>query len=187
VRSQAARAALGLVDAFAPVPSPPKRHRWATPEGRNTTPISLHPIGRVVCDVTAQTDQQWGTVTSRIELLPEYRGGLLGLDQFSHVLVITYLHQAGYVPAEHLTRRPRGLPTMPLAGIFAQRAKDRPNPIGVTAVSILAVTSDSVVVRGLDAINGTPVLDLKPYYPQYDRIENAVVPEWVDRLMEGYF
>lgn len=151
------------------------------------TDLTLHPIGRVVCDVTVQTDQQWGTVTSRIELLPEYRAGLLGLDQFSHLLIITYLHEARFQPAEHLTRRPRGLPTMPLVGIFAQRAKDRPNPIGVTAVPLLSVTPDSVVVRGLDAIDGTPVLDLKPYYPQYDRIEDAVVPEWVRRLMEGYF
>lgn len=76
---------------------------------------------------------------------------------------------------------------MPLVGIFAQRAKDRPNPIGITAVSLLSVTSDSVFVRGLDAIDGTPVLDLKPYYPQYDCMDGAIVPEWVVRLMEGYF
>jgi tRNA-Thr(GGU) m(6)t(6)A37 methyltransferase TsaA len=151
------------------------------------TQIPVHPVGRVVCDVAAQTDHEWGTVTSRIELLPEYRFGLLGLDQFSHLLVITHLHQAGFRPADHLRRRPRGLPSMPLVGIFAQRAKDRPNAIGVTAVRILSVDSDSVSVQGLDAIDGTPVLDLKPYYPHYDRIDDAVVPEWVQRLMEGYF
>jgi tRNA-Thr(GGU) m(6)t(6)A37 methyltransferase TsaA len=151
------------------------------------TPIPMHPIGRVVCDVAAQTDHEWGTVTSRIELLPEYRPGLLGLDQFSHLLVVTHLHQADFRPAEHLRRRPRGLASMPLVGIFAQRGKDRPNAIGVTAVRILSVDSDSVTVRGLDAVDGTPVLDLKPYYPQYDRIDDAVVPEWVERLMEGYF
>lgn len=149
--------------------------------------ISLRPVGRVLCDVTARTDHQWGSVTSRVELLPEYRAGLLGLDQFSHLLVITYLHQAGFESGRHLTRRPRGLPSMPLVGIFAQRAKDRPNPIGVTAVSLLSITSDSAIVRGLDAIDGTPVLDLKPYYPQYDRVDGAVVPDWVGRLMAGYF
>ena len=151
------------------------------------TQFSIHPIGYVFSDVTTQTDQQWGVITSRIKLLAKYQAGLFGLDQFSHLLVITYLHQASFKSTEHLIRRPRGLSSMPLVGIFAQRAKDRPNPIGVTAVSILSATADSVFVRGLDAIDGTPVLDLKPYYPQYDCINGAIVPEWVMRLMEGYF
>ncbi len=76
---------------------------------------------------------------------------------------------------------------MPEVGIFAQRAKDRPNQLGITAVPILRVEPGVLVVRGLDAIAGTPVVDIKPYYPVYDRVMNAVVPEWVDRLMEGYF
>ena len=75
---------------------------------------------------------------------------------------------------------------MPLVGIFAQRGKDRPNQIGMTAVEVLSVSDDALVVRGLDAIDGTPVLDIKPYYPMYDR-RDARVPEWVDRLMDGYF
>ena len=75
---------------------------------------------------------------------------------------------------------------MPLVGIFSQRAKDRPNQIGMTSVEIVSVTDRELVVRGLDAIDGTPVLDIKPYYPIYDR-KNATVPEWVDRLMERYF
>lgn len=151
------------------------------------TSITLHPVGYVRSEVSSQTDRAWGAVTSRVELLPQFRAGLLGLEQFSHLLVVTYLHQASFDPAAHITRRPRGLASMPLVGIFAQRAKDRPNPIGITAVSVLSVTTDSVVVRGLDAIDGTPVLDLKPYYPAYDRVEQAVVPEWVPRLMQGYF
>lgn len=149
--------------------------------------IILRPIGYVHCDVTAQTDENWGTITSQIQLLPEYRGGLLGLDQFSHLLVLTYLHKAAFDPTKHLTRRPRNLESMPRVGIFAQRAKDRPNPVGTTAVSLQSVTSDSVIVRGLDAIDGTPVIDLKPYYPEYDRVENATTPEWVSRLMRHYF
>ena len=71
-------------------------------------------------------------------------------------------------------------------GIFAQRGKDRPNRIGMTAVEILSVTEDSLTVRGLDAVDGTPVLDIKPYYPAYDQ-RDARVPEWVDRLMQHYF
>ena len=76
---------------------------------------------------------------------------------------------------------------MPEVGIFAQRAKDRPNPLGITAVSIVRVESGALVVRGLDAIDGTPVVDVKPYYSVYDRVDNATVPDWVDRLMAGYF
>ena len=83
--------------------------------------------------------------------------------------------------------RPRGLDSMPEVGIFAQRAKDRPNPLGITVVPIVAVESDALVVRGIDAVNGTPVVDVKPYYPAYDRADAPRVPEWVDRLMDGYF
>jgi len=151
------------------------------------TSIIMNPIGYVRNGVSSQTDQDWGIVTSSVELLPDFRDGLVGIDQFSHLLVLTYLHQASFDPSTQLIRRARGLASMPLVGIFAQRAKDRPNPVGVTAVQLVSVTDESVVVRGLDAIDGTPVLDIKPYYPVYDKADQAVVPEWVTRLMQGYF
>lgn len=144
-------------------------------------------VGRVASPVTAQTDRDWGAVVARIVLEPAYAAGLRGLEAFSHALVVTWLHQARFDAAYDLVRRPRGLATMPEVGIFAQRAKDRPNPIGVTAVRILAVGPGWVDVAGLDAIDGTSVLDLKPYFPQYDRVSGATVPRWVDELMEGYF
>lgn len=71
-------------------------------------------------------------------------------------------------------------------GHFLPEGKNRPNRIGLTSVEIIAVTDDTLVVKGLDAVDGTPVLDIKPYYPVYDR-KDATVPEWVDRLMEHYF
>lgn len=150
-------------------------------------PIALTVIGHVESPVKEQTDEHWGEVESRVVVEPEYRDGLQGLQQFSHALIVTYLHQALFEPLKHLTRRPRGLASMPEVGIFAQRAKDRPNPLGITAVAIVCVESAALVVRGLDAIDGTPVVDVKPYYPVYDRVESATVPEWVDRLMAGYF
>ena len=76
---------------------------------------------------------------------------------------------------------------MPELGIFAQRAKDRPNPLGITVVKLERVTPLGLLVRGLDAIDGTPILDVKPYFPQFDSAEGARVPEWVGRLMKGYF
>ena len=76
---------------------------------------------------------------------------------------------------------------MPEVGIFAQRAKHRPNPIGMTAVQLTRVEGNVLIVKGLDAIDGTPILDIKPYYPAFDRIEEPRNPEWVGRLMEKYF
>jgi tRNA (adenine37-N6)-methyltransferase len=102
-------------------------------------------------------------------------------------VIVCLLHRARYQPGLHRVRRPRGRADMPEVGIFAQRAKDRPNPIGLTAVEIVAVGEDRLTVRGLDAVDGTPVLDIKPYYPAYDRVESPRVPEWVGRLMRGYF
>jgi tRNA (adenine37-N6)-methyltransferase len=148
---------------------------------------TLTTIGRVASPVTEQTDTDWGRVTARVVLEPAYRAGLRGLADFSHVIVVTWLHQAAFDPARHLVRRPRGLATMPEVGIFAQRAKDRPNPLGITVVPLLEVTAEGLVVRGLDAIDGTPVVDVKPYYPQYDRADAPRVPEWVDTLMRDYF
>jgi tRNA-Thr(GGU) m(6)t(6)A37 methyltransferase TsaA len=132
-------------------------------------------------------DENWGMITSRILLKSGYAGTLSGLEDFSHAIIITYLHQARYEKERHLQRRPRNLETMPEVGVFAQRAKDRPNPIGITAVEIIRVGNDFLEVKGLDAINGTPVLDIKPYYPHYDRIDSTIVPEWVNRLMKNYF
>jgi tRNA-Thr(GGU) m(6)t(6)A37 methyltransferase TsaA len=151
------------------------------------TSIALAAIGRVESPVTEQSDRDWGRVISRIVVEPAYADGLRGLEAFSHALVVTYLHQAAFDPARDLVRRPRGLATMPEVGIFAQRAKDRPNPLGITAVRITAVGPGWVEVAGLDAIDGTPVLDVKPYYPQYDLVPDARVPAWVGELMRGYF
>ncbi len=113
--------------------------------------------------------------------------GLRGLDGFSHALVVTWLHEAAFEPARHLLRRPRGLAHLPELGIFAQRAKDRPNPIGITCVPILGVVAEGLRVRGLDAIDGTPVLDLKPHVPEFDCARDARVPDWIGELMRGYF
>jgi tRNA-Thr(GGU) m(6)t(6)A37 methyltransferase TsaA len=149
--------------------------------------VKVVPIGHVASPVAAQSDRDWGGVVSRVVVDPPYAGGLRGLEDFSHLLVVTWLHEAAFDAAHDLVRRPRGLASMPETGIFAQRAKDRPNPIGITAVRIRALGPGWVEVSGLDAIDGTPVLDLKPYVPQYDRVSDARVPAWIGTLMEGYF
>lgn len=148
--------------------------------------IIMRPIGYVHNDVPNRKDVLWGEDASVIVLEEEYRNGLKGLGDFSHAIVIFYLDQAKYEKSKHLQRRPQNREDMPLVGIFSQRGKDRPNQIGLTAVQIASVYEDSIAVKGLDAINGTPVLDIKPYYPAYDR-RDAQVPEWVKELMEHYF
>lgn len=102
------------------------------------------------------------------------------------MIIIYYLEGANFEKNLHLQRRPQNRKDMPLVGIFSQRGKDRPNKIGITAVEIVSVDEKSLTVKGLDAIDGTPVLDIKPYYPVYDK-KDAYVPEWVTRLMQHYF
>lgn len=150
--------------------------------------IMMTSIGQVKNSVTAPADSGWGEIESRIVLDPDWRGALDGLQQFSHAQVLTYLHKVPeQEPVVASQRRPRNRPDMPLLGVFAQRARVRPNPIGLTTCEIVRVTESELTVRGLDAIDGTPVLDIKPYVPAFDRVESPSVPEWVDRLFDGYF
>ena len=152
----------------------------------DTVKIEMEPVGFVHNAVMDRKDVAWGNDVSSIILKEQYRSGLKGLEDFSHVIVLYWLDQAAYDREKHLQRRPQNRDDMPLVGIFSQRGKDRPNRIGLTAVEIISVSEDTLVVKGLDAVDGTPVLDIKPYYPVYDK-KDASVPEWVDRLMAHYF
>lgn len=148
--------------------------------------IMIHPIGAVHNQIQEKKDAAWGEDISVITLFDEFRGGLTGLSSFSHAIIVCFLDKARYIPKKHLLRRPRNRADMPMLGIFSQRTKDHPNQIGITAVEILSVSENTITVKGLDAINGTPVLDIKPYFPVFDR-RDAHTPDWVDLLMEDYF
>lgn len=148
--------------------------------------IVMKPIGYVHNNVENKKDVAWGQDVSTIHLEEEYYTGLEGLSDFSHAIIIYHLDKAVYDKEKHLQRRPQNRDDMPLVGIFSQRGKDRPNRIGMTSVQIVNVEDTQLTVKGLDAIDGTAVLDIKPYYPVYDK-KDAIVPEWVDRLMEHYF
>lgn len=151
--------------------------------------MNIKPIGVVKSPVIEEIDRNWGQQgDAEVHLNPEYAAGLKGLEDFSHVIIVFFMHGTPpFDPATNLVRRPRGLAEMPEVGIFAQRAKHRPNPIGITPVQLVKVAGNVLTVRGLDAIDGTPVLDVKAYFPVFDKVEGAKVPEWVDRLMDGYF
>ena len=149
--------------------------------------VTLQVIGTVRNGRDSADDRAWGSVVSTIEMAPAFAAGLEGLEAFSHVIVLFYMHLDPDREPTTLRRRPRGRADMPELGVFAQRGRMRPNPLGVTACEIVRVVPGRLIVRGLDAVEGTPVLDLKPYVPAFDRREDARVPEWIGRLMEGYF
>ena len=149
--------------------------------------MDLTPIGFVKNPVLDPRDEGWSKVVSEIRLRPELAAGLRGLEEFSHVVVVFLMHAAAFEAASHLVRRPRDRSDMPPLGIFAQRARHRPNPVGITTVVLERVEGLALFVRGLDAIDGTPVLDIKPHVPAYDSPAAARVPAWMDRLMQGYF
>ena len=141
---------------------------------RRTTikPICLNPIGVV----KKQGQRGW------LEINPEYAPALLGLKDFSHVWVFYWFHEND-TPEQRQTLQvhPRRDPANPLTGVFACRAPERPNLIGFTACRIISITGNVVEVADLDARDGTPLLDLKPYIPGGDAIPEAGAPEWLKR------
>ena len=144
-------------------------------------------IGIVHSPVQEGLDEKWGTVVSEIQIDEQYQAGLLGLDGFSHAIILFFMHKSNFENTAHLQRHPQDKEELPLVGIFAQRAKHRPNPIGITAVKIISVEGNCIKVMGLDAIDGTPVIDIKPYFPEFDCKNNVMTPDWVEVLMKKYY
>jgi tRNA-Thr(GGU) m(6)t(6)A37 methyltransferase TsaA len=134
-------------------------------------------------------DDDWGDVEATIELdASQFDPDVTaGLDEFSHLDVVYVFHLVPDEKIETRARHPREREDWPLVGIFAQRAKGRPNRIGVTTCEIVAVDGLSVKVRGLDAIDGTPVLDLKPYMDEFAPRSRVREPQWARELMSGYW
>ncbi len=149
--------------------------------------VTLRPIAVVRSPVKATGDwRDWSQVTSRIVIRPELADALLGLDTYSHIFVLFWPH---LVPQEMRGCKhrlhPLDDPQYPLQGVLATRSQIRFNPILVTAVRLLSVKGNVLRVRGLDAIDGTPVLDVKPYIPYYDAVPDARVAQWVMERAES--
>ena len=124
---------------------------------------------------------------SRIELEGYDAEACSALDEFSHVEVLFVFDRVDPDGVCRGARRPRGRADWPLVGIFAQRAKDRPNRIGSTVCELVAVDGTAIEVRGLDAVAGTPVLDVKPYLPGFAPRGEVRQPAWAEELMDGYW
>jgi tRNA-Thr(GGU) m(6)t(6)A37 methyltransferase TsaA len=132
-------------------------------------------------------DDNWGNVESTIELVPTLsEEALYGLEEFSHIHVIFYFDKVKESDIEQGARHPRGNIALPKVGIFAQRAKNRPNRIGSTVCKLHKVEGNKIYVSGLDAIDDTPVLDIKPYMEEFD-VRFCTLPEWTKEIMKNYF
>ncbi|MEX1217284.1 MAG: TrmO family methyltransferase [Acidimicrobiales bacterium] len=151
--------------------------------------FEITPIGWVRGGRVDAADDDWAAVLAEIELDSSAFGAkaLEGLGEFSHLDVVYVFHEVPSDAVETRARRPRGNPDWSEVGIFAQRARMRPNRLGVTTCEIVSVTSSSVRVRGLDAIDGTPVVDLKPYMTGFAPRTEVRQPQWAIDLMANYW
>ena len=144
--------------------------------------IVLNPIGYVKTEAIGDEVKDKALI-SQIVVREELVDGLSGIIGYSHLFVLFYLNQIRDDQRRTLRVHPRGRADLPLTGVFAVRTMMRPNPIGLTVVELLSVDGNVLTVKGLDAFDGTPVLDVKPY-DQWDIAENVKVPSWWLKLEE---
>lgn len=150
--------------------------------------ISLDPIGYVKNSRSEIEDDDWGDVVSEIVLEGAMgAAALAGIEEFSHVEVVFYFDRVADEKIETGARRPRNNPDWPEVGILAQRGKNRPNRLGLTTAKVIERRGNVLVVAGLDAIDGTPVLDIKPVMREFLPREDVRQPAWATELMAGYW
>jgi tRNA-Thr(GGU) m(6)t(6)A37 methyltransferase TsaA len=154
-----------------------------TPEHVTSLPVAI------VGGRHAVADDDWGRETAVIRLDAERFGpeALFGLESFSHLEVVFHFDRVAPEKVWSGARHPRGNADWPLVGIFAQRGKNRPNRLGVSRCRLLRVDGLDVHVRGLDAVHGTPVLDIKPYMREFGPQEETTQPDWATEIMSSYY
>lgn len=151
--------------------------------------ISLDPIGVVRSPVHEPIDDAWGGLISTVELDPGVVGpdATLGLAEFSHIQILFHLHRVREEDVRFGKRHPRGRKEWPEVGILAQRARVRPNRLGLSTCRLIAVDGLKLTVENLDAIDGTPVIDVKPYMLEFGPKGEVHQPRWSTELMKSYF
>lgn len=151
--------------------------------------IELIPVGVVRSPRAEAVDDYWGKVVSTIEIDGERfsEEALRGLDSFSHLEIVYFFHLVPVEKIETTARHPRNRMDWPKVGIFAQRGKNRPNRIGVSVCRLVKVEGLKITVEGLDAIDGTPVLDVKPYIREFGPRGDVRQPDWATELMTEYY
>jgi tRNA-Thr(GGU) m(6)t(6)A37 methyltransferase TsaA len=141
--------------------------------------IKLRAVGTVRSKIKERGRDDVHDVVAEIVFDPSLNEALDNLEEFSHITVIYYMHKS---------RQPFPMKVLPRfrvddkpVGVFASRSPDRPSPLGKTVVELLERRGNVLKVRGLDAIDGTPVIDIKPYIPAIDAVVDARVPRWMKR------
>jgi len=142
--------------------------------------VKIESIGYVETDANEKEIKDKDKV-SKIILREDLTEALEGIRDFSHLFVIFWMHEISTEERKITKVHPRGRSDLPLLGVFATRSPDRPNPIGLTLVELLKIEENILTVRGLDALNGTPILDIKPF-DSWDVAKNANVPDWWAKL-----
>ncbi len=142
--------------------------------------IVIDPIGYVKTEAVGDEVKD-RTRTSQIIVKNELTPALEGVGNYSHLYVLFWLNEVPKEKRMMLKVHPRGIMYLPLTGAFAVRTNLRPNPIGLTVVELISVQENVLTVKGLDAYNETPVIDIKPY-DSWDVVENPKVPDWWKKL-----
>ncbi len=146
----------------------------------STTQVTMYSIGYVKTDSVGDEVKD-KTRISEVIVNPELEAALDGIAEYSHLYVLFWMNEIPQEKRMMLRVHPRGRMDLPLMGVFAVRTNLRPNPIGLTVVELLGVKGNILTVRGLDAFNATPVLDIKPYDP-WDVASQLRVPSWWKKL-----
>jgi tRNA (Thr-GGU) A37 N-methylase len=150
--------------------------------------IQLIPIGTVRNGRAEIADDDWGNVISTIELDESIPAEALdGIDDFSHAEILFHFHMVPDSKIETGARHPRNNPDWPKVGILSQRGKNRPNRLGSTIVKVLKREGRQLKVQGLDAVAGTPILDIKPIMREFLPREEINQPDWATELMKNYW
>jgi len=142
--------------------------------------ITLKPLGKAKNSVTKPTLPGWKDVITQIVIDKKYAPGLDGIEDYSHVIVVYWMDKEKEC---HLKHHPQGREDVPFVGIFSCRCPQRPNRLAFSTVKLLSRKANTLKVKGLDIVDGTPILDIKPYTLQYDQVTNPKVPAWVNRLV----
>lgn len=165
-------------------------------------PVDIRPVGYVrsslqeavpsMTDLDSDPEERMRKIRERhrriktqiadLVILPELGEILEGIEEFSHIVVLYWAHQVPEQRRDLLQVHPMGRKDLPLKGIFATRSPSRPNPILLSTVKLLAREGNELRVLGLEALNGSPILDIKPYVRDFDGAENAITPRWLEQL-----
>jgi len=150
--------------------------------------ITLKAIGRVHSSRSEVLDDYWDEEECFIELCEDFdEEALYGLGDFSHAEVIFFVDQVSPDKIVKTASHPRGRKDWPKIGIFAQRGKNRPNQIGLTICKIKKIEGKRLYLRGLDAVHGSQILDIKPWVEEFGPRGPHAQPEWISELMKNYW